>query len=44
MAQVSPEGHILMERYERLEREIIEFAEKKYREIFEMNNLFDSGK
>ena len=34
MAQVSPEGHRLMERYERLEREIIEFAEQRYREIF----------
>ena len=33
-AQVSLEGHMLMERYERLEREIMEYAEKKYREIF----------
>ncbi len=34
MAQVSPEGRRLMERYERLEREIREFAELRYREIF----------
>ena len=31
---MSVEGHMLMERYERLEREIMEYAEKKYREIF----------
>ncbi len=33
-AKVSPAGHILMERYERLEREVAEFAEKKFEEIF----------
>ena len=37
MARVSSAGHRLMERYERLEREITEFAEKKYREIFDMD-------
>ena len=31
---MSPAGHILMERYERLEREVAEFAEKKFEEIF----------
>lgn len=34
IAKVSPAGHILMERYERLEREVAEFAEKKFEEIF----------
>lgn len=34
IAQVTPAGYILMEKYERLEREVAEFAEKKYREIF----------
>lgn len=37
MARVSSAGHRLMEQYERLEREITEFAEKKYREIFDMD-------
>lgn len=37
MARVSSAGHRLMERYERLERKITEFAEKKYREIFDMD-------
>ena len=37
MARVSSAGHRLMERYERLEREITEFAEKKYRERFDMD-------
>lgn len=37
MARVSSAGHRLMERYERLEREITEFAEKKYRETFDMD-------
>ena len=34
IAQVSPAGLSLMKRYECLEREVAEFAEKKYREIF----------
>ena len=34
IAQVSDTGHILMEKYERLEREVAEFTEKKFREIF----------
>ena len=34
IAQVSDAGHILMEQYERLEREVSEFTEKKFREIF----------
>lgn len=34
IAQVSPAGHRLMEQYEHLERQVAEFAEKKYREIF----------
>ena len=34
IAQVSPGGHRLMEQYEQLERQVAEFAEKKYREIF----------
>lgn len=34
-ARVSEKGRCLMEKYERLDREIAEAAEKKYREIFE---------
>ena len=37
-ARVSPEGRILMERYERLEREVAEFAMGRYQEIFEERN------
>lgn len=33
-ARISPEGRILMERYERLEREVAEFARERYRDIF----------
>ena len=33
-ARVSTAGHRLMEQYERLEREVAQFAEEKYREIF----------
>ena len=33
-AQVTPAGYELMERYERLEREVQEFAQERYRRIF----------
>lgn len=33
-AQISPAGHALMKRYEQLEREVAEFAQERYLEIF----------
>ena len=33
-AQISPAGYDLMERYERLEREVAEYAQEQYRKIF----------
>ena len=36
-AQISPAGYDLMERYERLEREVAEYAQEQYRKIFSLH-------